>query len=248
MNRTFTVKSVGGNQETITIGSEENFESFCDTIRTVFHIDSDRRLKLICNGQIVNSERFTSLVDKSTVVCLATRPVRDTASTSESAPGSTPEPTSEVSTDTAGETSAASQLGNSGASTEETYTFKQVQAYTIVFMNFISSNPQLRNAFLNDYGLLVTELAKNETLTGVMKNILSQAGQIAEAMDKGENIKVNINTDSNEMEKIELTPDDEKKIDQLIAMGFNPDKVVVAYLQSNKDIQATLQVLQSDSN
>lgn len=248
MNRTFTVKSVGGNQETITVRSEENFESFCDTIRTVFHIDSDRRLKLISNGQIVNSERFTSLVDRSTVVCLATRPVRDTTTTSESTPESTPEATSEVSTDTSTpvETSADSQLGNSSPSTEETYTFKQVQAYTIVFMNFISSNPQLRNAFLNDYGLLVTELAKNETLTGVMKNILSQAGQIAEAMEKGENIKVNINTDSNEMERIELTPKDEKQIDQLIAMGFNPDKVVVAYLQSNKNIQATLQVLQSD--
>ena len=127
---------------------------------------------------------------------------------------------------------------------EPTYSFKQVQAYTIVFMNFISANPQLRDAFLNNYSLLVTELAKNNQLMDVMKSILSQSGQIMESMEKGENISVNINTNNNSMEKIELTAEDRQNIDQLIMMGFNPDKAVVEYLKSEKDVQKTLEALQ----
>jgi hypothetical protein len=238
-NRTFTVKTVGGAKEELSISADTTFESFCQTIRSTFSFDDDRRLKVICNGTILNDERFSTIPDRSTIICLATRP------TTAPAPAPAPQPVEQqqpVQQTATVETTSTTQTDASTGS-EPTYSFKQVQAYTIVFLNFISSNPQLRDAFLNNYGLLVTELAKSEQLEEIMKNILSQSGQIMEAMEKGENIKVNINTNDNSMEQIELTPEDHQKIEQLIAMGFNPDQVVVEYLKSGKDIQLTLQAL-----
>lgn len=232
--RTFTVKTIGGAVETIEVSPEDTFDTFCKTIKSTFCIDDDRRLKIVCNGGVVNEDKFQGIPDKALVICLATRPIN-----------TAPAPATVQSQESSSVTQV--QVVESVAdvqTADPTYSFKQVQAYTIVFMNFISANAQLRDAFLNNYGLLVTELAKNDQLMDVMKNILSQSGQIMESMEKGENISVNINTDNNSMEKIELTTEDRQKIDQLIMMGFNPDKVVVEYLKSGKDVQKTLEALQ----
>ena len=247
MNRTFTIKTTGGIQEKIEVSPEDTFEYFCEKIRSTFNFEADRKLRVICAGKIITENDFKTLPDKVTMICLATKPT-DISPQIPNQP--IPQPVQQPVQQPVPQATEVNDSNNSASgrlfpSTGETYSFKQVQAYTIVFLNFISSNPQLREAFLNNYGLLVTELAKNQQLEEIMKNILSQSGQIMEAMEKGENIKLNINTDSNSMDKIELTREDTMRIDQLIAMGFNPDKVVVAYLKSGKNMDRTLQALTS---
>lgn len=240
--KTFMVKTVAGARENIEITSQDTFTSFCEKVRSTFNFEKEQKLRIICSGTIITEDKFKNIPDKTTIICLATKPIDSQVSQTSTNTNATVPVTASVITPVTTAT-VSSQNVPLFPSDGTLYSFKQVQAYTIVFLNFISSNPQLRDAFLNNYGLLVTELAKNQQLEELMKNILSQSGQIMEAMEKGENIKVNINTNTNTMDKIELTAEDSKKIDQLIAMGFNPDQVVIAYLQSGKNIDKTLRSL-----
>ena len=132
-----------------------------------------------------------------------------------------------------------------GNSAEPKYGFQEIKAFTIVFLNFIKSNPQLQDAFLNNYGALVTEIVRGDQLDPVMRSILSRSSQIRRSMEAGENIQININMDNQSMEKIELTEQDRMNIDQFISMGFNPDRVIVEYLKAGKDLNRTLDALQS---
>jgi hypothetical protein len=250
VTRIFTVKTVGGGEEQIIVEPSLSFDGFKEKVRTAFGFDEDRRIKVVFSGGVVDATKFTDIPDKSVVICLATRPPRQVSTTTnntepESIPTTpVPIPPPSLPVQSLPVQSQPIESTTSANTPEPMYGFKNIKAYTIVFLNFIAANPQLRDAFLNNYGLLVTELAKNEQLEEVMKNILSQSGQILEAMEKGENIKLNINTDNNSMEQIELTEEDRARIDQLIAMGFNPDKAVVEYLKAGKDINRALDALQ----
>src|SRR5690606_237390 len=105
------------------------------------------------------------------------------------------------------------------------YTYKHVKAALIVFLDFVRNNKQLSELYDNNYTQLMTELIKNSDIDAILRNILSQSGQIMNAMEKGENIKVNINGDTHEVDEIKLTKEDENNIDELIQMGFDPTLV-----------------------
>ena len=115
----------------------------------------------------------------------------------------------------------------------------------IHFLDMIRSNRQLKQLYENDYGQLVTEIMKNPDLDTMLKNILSQSGQIMNAMEKGENISVNIEGNTGggklgDMDVIDLSPQDQETIEEITQMGFNRADVVNAYLSCNKDMEDTL--------
>ena len=249
--RTFTIRSVSGSKQNITVQPHETFEDVKRRIMEVLSIDPSKQLKLMHNSKIVDADMFSTLQDGAVLGCVTTK-----------APSSSTSSTSSTSTSTAtvvqqtdalpsdGQPSDAQSSDAKPTDAEPMYRFKNIKAFTIVFLNFIATNPQLRNAFLNNFGLLTTELIKNEDLEALMLNILSQSDSILQSMEKGQNIKLNMNMSSKKMEKIdgqpdgvesiEITDQDSANIDQIIAMGFHPDRVVVEYLKNGKDINRTL--------
>lgn len=65
------------------------------------------------------------------------------------------------------------------------------------------------------------------------------------AMEKGENISVNIEGNTGggklgDMDVIDLSPQDQETIEEITQMGFNRADVVNAYLSCNKDMEDTL--------
>ena len=58
-----------------------------------------------------------------------------------------------------------------------------------------------------------------------------------EAMEKGENIKININGGNGNVDKVDLNQQDEQVIMELIDLGFDATKAISAYIESgyNKD-------------
>jgi hypothetical protein len=229
--KVINVRTLNGQEEKLNVDNLQDFNGFIEQLKSTFAFDSDRVVKLIYKGKVVNQNDFQTIPDKSVVICMATRPPR---------PANT-----NINTDINTATNVEPESKQSEL-TEEKYGFMNIKAYTVVFLNFIASNPQLKDAFLNNYGLLATEIAKSPQLESVMKSILSQSSEISKSMESGENIKVNINMDKENpgMEKLELTKNDECAIDQLIALGFHPDKVLVEYLKAGKDISKTLTNLQ----
>lgn len=255
MERVLTVRTLNGRDEKITVNDSLDFVGFTEQLRSTFGFDSDRLVKVIYSGKVVNQNDFTNIPDKSVVVCMATRQPRSEPNVNlvnnEEAKANVNTSDNTVQSQTFNSNSNTNSNTNSNSnpnpSTDsEKYGFLNIKAYTVVFLNFISSNPQLRDAFLNNYGSLATEIVKSPQLESVMKSILSQSSDIAKSMVSGENIKVNINMDKDSpgLEKIELNEQDERNIDQLITLGFNPDKVIVEYLKADKDLSKALQNLQ----
>jgi len=131
---------------------------------------------------------------------------------------------------------------------EPMYTYKHVKTTLIVFLDLIRSNKQLKYLYENDYGQLVTEIIKNPDLDVMLKNILSQSGEIMKAMENGENISVKINGNTGPEEpgtidKIELSRQDQEIIEEITLMGFNRSQVVIAYISCEKDRDSTIATL-----
>lgn len=236
-SRTFIIRTVSGSKHIITVQPDETFEDIKLRIMKELSIDPSKQLKLMHKSKIIDANIFSTLQDGEILGCITTKAASSSTLSTSTVPATDAQPTDAQPTDA-----------------EPMYRFKNIKAFSIVFLNFIATNPQLRNAFLNNFGLLTTELIKNEDLDALMRNILSQSDSILRSMEKGENIKLNMNMSSKKMEKmdgsvdgvesVEITDQDSANIDQIIAMGFHPDKVVVEYLKAGKDVIRTLDALQ----
>lgn len=121
------------------------------------------------------------------------------------------------------------------------YSFKQVLASMIVFLQFTRNNPDIHEMYENDFKQLVYELSENEGLKNVIKSILDQSEIIINARNKNENITVDLS--SGGMDKIELTKADDQVLDEIINMGFDENLVVVTYLKSGKNKDITISEL-----
>jgi hypothetical protein len=122
------------------------------------------------------------------------------------------------------------------------YSYDQVKASMIVFLDFIRMNPQMSDMYKNDYGQLVTEMIHNPTVNDVIKNILEQSGHIMEAMRTGKNIKLNIGS-GGDVDEVNLSKEDDNNIQELMDMGFDPVKVIKTYVENKNDKEKTLDIL-----
>jgi hypothetical protein len=136
----------------------------------------------------------------------------------------------------------------SGSDQQPLYSYRQIQVSMIVFLDFVRTNPQVRDLWQNNYPQLVNEIIHNPGLNEIMRNIVSQSGQILKAMDTGTNIKVNINGDTGSVDEIELTKEDEKNINELIELGLDPTLVVKTYIENKNNKDKTLEKLLGPDN
>lgn len=238
----FTVKTIHGFKETFSIDDTTSFEEFKVIVN--YAIGSETKiLKFISIGKIINAQNFGDIPDGSIIICMTSS--TNTSSSSNSNASSTIETKGEPRLESKPAQSAQSaQPAQSTQSMEPTYSYKQVKASMIVFLDFIRNNPQVKNLYHNDYPALVREIIHNPDLNMIITNILSQSGQILEAMEKGGNMTVNINAGGHgKVEEIELDQQNRDDIEDIIAMGFDPTLVVKTYVETNKNKELTVQTL-----
>jgi hypothetical protein len=237
-----------------------NFTNFLST--TLKTVDPDgllaadnKSIKFLCKGKVINETNFIEVLPGSLLWGMKQTSASTSASASVSnvsTPGSSTPTLSATPTSTSVSAPVSAHVSapvSAPMISEPSYTYKNVKATIIVFLNMVRSNPQLRDLYENNFGQLMTELMKNPDLDQMIRNILSQSGQIASSMEKGENISVKIsgNTESGkdigDIEEIELTREDEENIEEITEMGFDSTDVVVTYLRCNKDKEATVRKL-----
>lgn len=231
----FTLKTLEGFKESVTIDSTASFEEFSKIASDA--IGSEKKiLKFISIGKIINAQNFADVPDKSVIVCM-TRTVLPTETITPTA--------NEIEIPSTPSTSSIqSTVAQSTPIAEPTYSYKQVKASMIVFLDFIRNNPQIKNLYHNDYPGLVREIIHNPDINMIITNILSQSGQILESMEKGTDMIVNVNAGgSGEVEEIKFDKQNKDDIEDIIAMGFDPTLVVKTYVESHKNKELTIQTL-----
>lgn len=223
MSRKYTIKLSNGVRYEISVNEGETYAEFLnDVIQRVGGLDEDKTFKFICKGKIINENTFLDLESGS--IILAMTSLKSVQSTE--APLTQSLPTVSIE-----------------SSKEQSYQYKHVKAAVIVFFDFIRNNPQLRQLYESNYTQLMTELMKNPMLDTVLKNVLSQSGQILSAMETGTNIKVNINGESGGVDQISLTKEDEMNIGEIIDMGFDATLVIKTYIENGNNKDITLEKL-----
>lgn len=230
----FIVKLTDGTKQDINIDESDTYDTFAQKVVELGNFDSVRSVRFICKGKIVNAQNFKEFGPGSLMLCLRSS-------------GSNTEPRSNIQTNNFSHQSVNAQSANA-QSDEPTYTYKNIKATLVVFLNLIRTNPQLRELYDHDYNQLVTEILKNNDLDTMLRNILSQSGQIMRAMESGENISVNVNGNTGpgqpgDMEQIDLSIQDQETIEEITAMGFDRTEVVVAYIKSGKNKEDTINSL-----
>jgi hypothetical protein len=190
------------------IDASDTYDDFVRKVLIFVNPGIGKTLKFIYKGMVINMRNFNTVCHGSVLLCLA----------------SISPPLIE------------SSVSQTAVPQEPSYTYKHVKATLVVFLDMIRSNRQLKQLYDNDYGQLVTEIMKNPDLDTMLKNILSQSGQIMNAMEKGENI----NGIEGNMDMIDLSTQDRENIEEITGMGFNRADVVIAYLSCNKDMEDTL--------
>lgn len=255
MPRTITVRAWNGIKENVIVDKTDTLDDFVGKFSRLVGLDSDKSVKLIYKGKIISSDNFNSIENGG--ICLGiltnnTTPAADSKKAIVESPESIIEDPGnsenaedsediediedvEDAGDTFSRVPARSMNMAETTDTDPKYSYAQIKASLVVFLDFVRTNPQVRNLFLTDYTQLVREIMQNRDLDHIVRNILSQSGQIMEAMQKGVNIKVNINGETGDVDEITLTAKDEAEISDMILMGFDPTLVIKTYVESGND-------------
>ncbi|VBB17824.1 UV excision repair protein Rad23 [Yasminevirus sp. GU-2018] len=229
MSRKVVVKMWTGEKTEVVLAENEGYTELVDKLSQLYPPAPNKCFRFVCKGKIITSDNF-DIVDSGAVM-LVLEGVKPTPSVA-SQPAS--QPTTQK---------PLTQQNSSGQqSNEPTYTYDQVKATMIVFLDFIKSNPQIKQIYDTDYPQLVTEIIHNPIIGKVLKEMLSQSTQILDAIKNGRNISVNIGEDG-AVNEISMTPEDGLAIDDLVKMGFNANDAVVAYLKNGKDKERTVNAL-----
>ena len=221
MNRNFKVKTYDGNQYDVNVNGNDTFDIFVDKVSKMIpesHSDQDNE---------TNKRVFIFIYQGKILNMNNMNEVKDGSLVLCVIKYTPCESKTEIKTEI-----------------EKTYNQKQIKAAMVVFLDFIRNNTQLKELYTTNYSQLVQEIIKNQDLDVIIKNILDQTGEIIEAMEKGENIKLHINNNGNgTVEKIDIKHEDEKSISELIDMGFDPTVVVRTYIECNYNKDETLNKL-----
>jgi hypothetical protein len=195
--------------------------------------DVSQTMKLLYCGMILTNNNFNDILDGSTVLCV---PV--TGGSSERSTQSTQSTQSSQSIQSTQSTQSSQPIQSTS-----NYSLKQCKAGFVVFLNLIHTNSQMRNLFETNMPQLMNELVTNPQIDEIFGSIMSQSSQILRSMETGENISVNINTNSNSMDMVEMNKEDQQNVEQLAMMGFDRNRSIVMYLECGKNLEETVRRL-----
>lgn len=218
MNKIITIRYAGKSTTgDIEINESNTYHSFIDKVRSVGNIEDDRIIKIMTNGKILTENNYESLIfDKTSnkISCLVI--------VGEIKPNSVSNSASDNVSDTI--------IG---------YTFEEVKSVILAFLNFVRANPQTRELYANDFNQLVTEILHNPIMNTIIKDMLVQSKEILHAMKTGGNITLHVG-EQGDTNKVSLLPEDRAKMDEIINLRFDPDKVVVSYIKNHKNVDDTI--------
>lgn len=254
-----TVRTQDGASYNLILESNDDFATLVNKLTRCVCVDQDENITpkftFVYKGKIIDADKFNEIENGSILLCIvsfvpksmslesetSSRFPSEIPSTETSETPSSETPSTETSetplTETPLTETPLTETPLTETSKEEQYSYKQVKASLVVFLDFVKNNTQLKNLYWNDYKQLVNELILNPDIDTIIRNILGQSGRIMGAMEKGENIKININGSTGKVDKIDLNQNDEEIIMELIDLGFDPTKAISAYIESgyNKD-------------
>lgn len=236
MSKKIIVKQWNGIKHDFDIDESHNYDDLSRMLAERNGMDHDTKFKFICEGKIITKNNFHILKTKSIVMAIYT-------------PSAQIDDVKPMVNDNDAKPPAPVLVINDSRSSEhtQTYNLKQVKTSIIVFLEFIKNNPQLKQLQEANHQDFIAEIATNPIIDDIIKNILSQSGQISECMEKGQNIQVeitggslsnamnessNLNEDS-ESSIIKLSPEDEANINEIIGMGFDPHLVTKTYAEES---------------
>jgi len=255
----------------IYVSKTDKYDSFVSQVKSILDPGEGIHLKFLWKGKIITSKTFKTILPGSMVLCMRSvlsaeheintsnesslaTPTTTATTSSTSTPTNTSSTSSPTNTSTTEQNDQLMQMMRLMASQsqakpkEPTYTYKQVKAALTVYLDFIRSNKQLRELYEGNFSQLVTEIMKNKDLDEIMRNILAQSAQIADAMEKGTNISINIAgtegpNQPGEITQIDLSVADQEIVEEITSLGFDRTKVLMTYLQSNKNKNQTIEKL-----
>lgn len=258
--RSLTIKNLKNESYSFNVPYDSTFQQFVETIKK--QLDTENDIKLMFQGNILNDSNFNTVPDKASIIFMvqkyvSQRPVSVT--TNSSVIENNQDKVDRKKKDLQFLHPDENLVTPSSKDVEPLYNFEEIRASMIVMLNFVRENSQIRNLFENDFGALTYEMLNNEVLVNITKNIIKQSGNILHAIKTGGNIAVNVDGDNGDIgnvseqsdgqsvgsNNIELTSDDEETIADIIEMGFEPVKVIEAYLVCNKNVSRTIEFLTS---
>jgi hypothetical protein len=203
MSKKIIVKQWDGKRTEFELMNGQGYDDLTKMIIDSNNLEQNSKLKFVYEGKIITKDNFHIIKPMTTIMVFYTLH---------------PDQPS---------TSKTNQLGQP----EKLYNFKQIKTAIIVFLNFVKNNPQVKKLHDTDYDAFIEEVMTNPIIGDIIKNILSQSSQILENMENGQNISVNINGDDEIVEKINLSSEDEKNINDIIEMGFEANIVCKTYAE-----------------
>lgn len=268
MTRTFTLKQLSGAQHTFDDDGCSNLDEFIQKVLDGVDGWNEKygTIKLVWSGKQLDNESYEALANgqQMIVVPIKAKPVpKEPEPTPAPAPVATENTESTASAENAeGTVSTDTVSGNTFATADvtpteavtipsnpspsddvnATFTREQCRISTMVVMNFIRENPQLKEMFLNDFDSLIAHY-NGPQLRGIYDSILDQSAQMLESAQNGGTIAVNIQGDSSGVNEINLTSEDQEKIQSLVNMGFPQQLVVQIYVKSGNNFDVALEQL-----
>lgn len=259
MSRRFVVK-IGNSKDSkyeIHVNDTESYNDFVNKLSQEHSISDQSYFKFICKGKIITADNFNTLDSGSVLLGLICTKAQITEPTPTNIPKQIVHSpnctctcngrqlnTQSTQSNPASQVEPADKLTQ--AQTEPTYTCEEIKSSIIVFLNFMKMNQQVNALYQNDFPQLVNEIVNNPQIGKVIQDILGQSKQILNAIKNKSNISIRVGGEDNEndhTDEVIITPDDGLVIDELIAMGFDPNEVVVTYLKNNKDKSTTIEAL-----
>lgn len=237
MSRKIIVKFWNGDKKELHIGSDESYDHFIEKLNKELALESNKCYKFLSKGKMVTRDNFDTIPTGTILLALSCNksPIIDSPII---------EPSNKCTCHQRNQSDAinASDRVADELSNDTIYTYDQVKSSMIVFLDFIRSNPQVRDMYENDFPQLVNEMIHNPIIVNVLKNILGQSKHILHAIKTGGNISVNVG-ENGSVDEIHVTPEDSIIIEEMINMGFDSNVVVVTYLKNNKNKEKTIEAL-----
>lgn len=168
-DRKFTVKGGNGFNEELQVSPDTTFESFTKRVENLMGLDDTKAVKLIAKGKTITDSTFNTIESGTFILALPRN--RAPVASAESAPAES----------TSAEPVSAEPVPVSPSTNQDSeslYSYGQVKASIIVFLDFVRNNPQLKNLYDTNYPQLMTEIIKNKDIDTIITNIVKQSKEI----------------------------------------------------------------------
>jgi len=228
----FHIKTFNEDYGIINMEDDNDFSDFCCKVMKTINLEENKTVKFLCQGKTLTSANYNTIENGSTILCII---VKMTPSTTDKTDKSETKNGTNIDTNININTKTIIQ---SKAEIDEKemkkYSYNDVKASMVTFLNFIRTNTQTKQMYDNEYNQLVYEILKNPVMDNVIRQILDNIQYITEGMKTGKNISLQIaGTNNNQNNQ---NNQDDQVIDEIVKIGFNKEEVTKIYNEVKNEL------------